>query len=563
MTMRSLAVGLALLLFPATGPSLAQEAPRRLLPAERNAAPAPVAEPAPPSPSPGGPIRAKPLAAPPLAALGIGPAILPGEGAVWRDVKPESVLALLDILPDRLSLPSLRQLGIRLLAAPGPEIGGDTGRSILLRRLRGLRRLGALDLALELAALPAIARDPGIRAEARLTAAEAGRIDPVCAMRPADDVLSERERSALGIACALIRNRELARLRLQLAEERGIRLPSYLRHVFEQALAGEPLTVRLPVGEERLPLLLLYARLPLAEFDLEGELGSDPALLSLFADHPNLAPGLRLAAAEKAAVLGWRAPARLRADYLRFAAHAATAAGGDRAGDSALVRRATMVARLAAEKVPAARAALLRQAEDLQGAGPERLVWLNVLATDAASLDPDPSLDWAAPLVIPPLLAADDVEAARAWYGLWRQRARKGKDAAANRRMAVWMALRQGTPVSLGFGEWAPRQRLLLLALAAGTGLETREEDWIASLSGLASDPPPPVPALPLWWITGKAAREGRIGEAALAAVDLLGSSPETAAPLALERVLGTLRRLGRPGVARRLAIEIALALRL
>ncbi len=535
-----------------SGPTAeAQQTPRRLLPDPPPAA----AEPAPSrevlgAPSPA--IRREAIGAPSLASVGLGRPRFAFDGPLWPKAEADRFLALLERLPERLALPALRDLARRLLTAPGPRL--DDGLALLTSRARALARIGDPGLAAELLMAPGDAESRVAREEAALVALAAAGAPRTCGL--AEGLPGEEPRLvAVRIACALrAGDRALAGLRLELARERGIAFTADFLTLVDAARAGEPLPVTLPTAAERSAVLLLIGALPVGSARVAGELMADPAVLAALARNPAAPVGIRLPAAEAAAAAGWLDSGALRTVYLETAGTEETSDAG---------RRATLVARLAAETVPAARAALLVEAEPVLAAGVERLLWLRVLAPDAKELVPDPALDWAAEAVLFTLLAAGETEGVAQWAELLERRVKeRGEERAAFARIERLLALAGLRPLPEPLGLAGERQLLLFATLADALGLSLPAADWNRLLAGegpAGGEAPP----LSLWRESETAVVEGRPGEGLLAALALLGDTPASAPPLALWRALRGIASSGEPAVAREAAVELALVWRL
>ncbi len=535
-----------------SGPTAeAQQTPRRLLPEPPSEAARPVARPE-VSGAPAPTIRREAIGAPSLASVGLGRPRFAFAGPLWPQAEADRLLALLERLPERLALPALRDLARRLLTAPGPRL--DDGLALLTSRARALERIGDPGLAAELLMAPGVAESRAAREEAALLAFAAAGASRSCGL--AEGLPGEQPwLVAVRIACALREgDRALAGLRLELARERGIVFTPDFLALVDAARVGEPLPVSLPTAAERPAVLLLIGALPVGSPGIAGELMADPAVLAALARNPGAPAGIRLPAAEAAAAAGWLDAEALRTVYLETAGTEETSDAGT---------RAMLVARLAAETVPAARAALLVEAEPVRAAGVERLLWLRVLAPDAKMLVPDPALDWAAEAVLFALLAAGETDAVAQWAELLERRVKeRGEGRAALARIERLLALAALRPLPEPLGIAGERQLLLFATLADALGLSLPAADWGRLLAGegpAGGDAPP----LSLWRESEIAAAEGRPGEGLLAALGLFGDMPASAPPLALWRALRGIVTSGEPAVARATAVELALVWRL
>jgi hypothetical protein len=297
----------------------------------------------------------------------------------------------------------------------------------------------------------------------------------------------------------------------------------------------------------------LLSRLPLA-LEEPVAAGADPTLLRVVAANQQVAPALRLDAAERASSLGVLPLGELRELMQQLAP--AEPSEGDPEGPSG---RAALLRAILAEPVPAARATLLQRAVPAVPAGVERVRWLELLAPAAAALPVERSVLWAVDGILPPLLAAGEFARAAEWLQLAQSQGAADAAARVAGGAAVLAGLRPLPQDSNG-----PRlQRALLAALARGLGISVPELVWTQLAAEEPSGAPVPPPAVSLWAIATDALAAGRTGEAILAALALLGPAPEAAAPPVLAHSLAVLRQAGEPDLARRLAVAIALALRL
>ncbi len=520
----------------------AGEAPRPLVPEIGTPAP----EPAPPVATPQ--IAVTPLAPPDAASLGSGvPVPLSFAGS-----DPARLLALLGRLDVPAPADAVRERLVALLAAPWP--GASGGPAVLLARARALASAGAGEEAAGLALLPA--GDAG-SAEARLLAAAAlaqeGAVDRACAV--AEPLASDTPAAvALHFACAFLRgDPDRATLVLELANERGIGLPESFAMLAEAVRTGAPLPPDAADDDTRATRLLFFGRLPLA---LDGPLPASaaPAVLRVVAGNGEVAAAIRLDAAERAAAAGVLPVGELRSLMQALApADIPEGVPRDPPGRAALVRA------IFVEELPAARATLLQRAVPAVPAGIERVRWLELLGPAAAALPVDPSLLWALDGILPPLLAAGDFARAGEWLGLARSRGA----AETAVRAAGGAAVLAGLLPLPADTDGPALQRALLAALARGLGLAVPEALWTRLVADEPPAAPVPPPAVSLWTIAADALAAGRTGEAVLAALALLGPAPEAASPQALGHSLAVLRQAGEGELARRLAVAVALALRL
>lgn len=414
---------------------------------------------------------------------------------------------------------------------------------------------GAGNEAAELVLLPAAGMTES--AEARLLAAEAlaeiGSLERACLVAeplpPASPAVV-----ALDFACAfLTADSSRAGLVLELAGERGLELPQGFLALAEAALAGKPLPLQLSDDSTRPASLLLLSRLPLA-LEEPVAAGADPTLLRVVAANQQVAPALRLDAAERASSLGVLPLSELRELMQQLAPAELTQAPPD-----GPLGRAALLRALFAEAVPAARATLLQRAMPAVPAGVERVRWLELLAPAAAALPVERSLLWAVDGILPPLLAAGAFTRAAEWLQLAHSHEAAESAARAVRGAAVLAGL---MPLPQD-GNGPMLQRALLAALARGLGIQVPDVLWTQLAAEEPLGAPVPPPSVSLWAIASDALAAGRTGEAILAALALLGPAPEAAAPPVLAHSLAVLRQAGEADLARRLAVAIALALRL
>ena len=174
--------------------------------------------------------------------------------------------------------------------------------------------------------------------------------------------------------------------------------------------------------------------------------------------------------------------------------------------------------------------------------GQLRVVWGRALGEPADALTPDPTVAAAAEAAIPALLLDGRLQKAGRWAQVLALPGAQGQKS---------VQARLGILAALAGGDAAPAadaagQSLLGTAILDGMGLPVTASSWLA----LAARPPSggkegPAPGLGAWRALTTAAGEHHAGQAALAALLLLGREARPPAALVADGVLRGLRAAG------------------
>lgn len=531
---------------------------------------------------------------------------------MWDGTPRATIETLLPALTLATSSPVLRQLGRRLLLSPAriPEDAGGTGTTDLLAiRLDRLAAGGALDDLVALAGrLPETAGSDKIarlRTDARLVL---GDYHGACEIaREAIAATGAGYWLRIVAMCeALDGNRGGTLFRLGLLDEAGEADAAFSRLV-EVLLAeiegGTVLADPAPLPETaRLdPLLFSLARLTRTEISAGAASGAPPLVLSTLVTLPELAPEVRLEAAERALRGGMMPPDILTSilNSLPFtgedlaAAEAGEPVQGPE-GDSedaldgeifapppaGLRREALMYRRAVAAASPEERAWWIERA--FTGARERDLAVALAPALNGPLAGLEPSVTGS---VVPAgfaavagriALLAGDTGRALAWYEAARLAAAGGDTAATQALIALWpLIVVSDQSGSVPFSErlldlwWQGRATLpeaerlrrgdLLFGLLGALGHEVPptllRQTLVASAQDSAS------PAIGLWRGLLLAATAGRSGEGVLSVLVGHGErGPAGTAPAFVAASTGALMALDLENEARRLALEALIA---
>lgn len=182
-----------------------------------------------------------------------------------------------------------------------------------------------------------------------------------------------------------------------------------------------------------------------------------------------------------------------------------------------------------------------------------------------------PELVAAAPDIVRALLAAGEIEAARAWYAVVQDQAAGGDPNATVTQAQLWPLMLAADPdvrfdepvfdgwwrnqSSLGDADRS-RRGTVLMAVLEGLGQPVQQAFWGGLYDG-AEAADGRMPPLPVWRGLNAAAQAGRLGETVLLSLVILGDAgPGRANPAVLTDVLKALSSVGLEKDARALALE-------
>ncbi len=507
-----------------------------------------------------------------------------GLGAdLWRGT-PRAVLAeLIPAIPAAIPSPALHELARRLLlsTAKPPEGPRGSGPSLLMLRVRKLAEMGDFD---GMRALAAVAKGAAAADELARISAEGRLLDDKTAalcqdvpalMRTHHDVFWQE----LQVFCqALAKNSQLVELGLGLLRDEGSEEdPAYFA-LIEALIGGKAAKVTSLAGATPLTLAVMRAaKLPLPEDGLDK---ASPAVLRAIAESPDAGVDVRLAAAERATLLGALPGAALRKVYdsvpvsdadLQNALSKAQSEYGPRA-------RVLLYRGAKAQSVPTARAEAVRAALSLARAAGVYAIAVAVNLPFIEAMSPTPELGFFAGEAGRSLVFADEIDKAEGWFALADSDNRAGgvvPTAATslwpydrlivsdsqpwdNERFGTWLTAERARVD--GEAKLANERAARFLGLAAALGKPVTSAAW-QPLYGAAEPEPAAMPSIALWHGLNEAAAAGRRGECLLLALAAVGSGGlQNTNPIAVEAVIDGLRQVGLDKEARRLAIEAAVA---
>ena len=500
---------------------------------------------------PAGSITSQSLAPP--AAGWSGGTMPPGKplpADFWHGTPRALADILLSHLPTTPS-PALQRLERRVLLSQGaaPEGADAPGLDLAMLRAKALLRLGEVKAARAVIdALPEEKREPSWPLYVEV-AAIAGKLDRAC------HTVRDRIHLDQGVFWqrALVGCQGLegkigqARLGLQILAEEKTPQDDGLSTAVD-ALAGRPApkTVDRLVNPDPLALRLLVA----AHRQLSPALirSLRPELARTVALDDKAPAATRLAGAERAARFGALPARRLAALYKDLA----VAAGSE--GGPAVVH-ARQFAAIEHGAAPADRLsralAFAGQLGRVSGLG----LAARLIAPQLRAINPDPTFAGSALTAARLLIAAGHIAWARRWTELVPAPERRGLS------LLLHLADGPGAADAQPANPAEMAHSVLSLALFAALGERVAPAAWV----GL---PPPswtaagrPAASAVSWLDLTEAARAGRVGETALAAVLVATSNGALSTdPVVLHAAVAGLKRVGLDDDARRLALEAALA---
>ncbi|MEN3951069.1 hypothetical protein [Iodidimonas sp. SYSU 1G8] len=353
------------------------------------------------------------------------------------------------------------------------------------------------------------------------------------------------------------------------------------------------------------PLKLAMLKMSGSEVGAATLEAADPMVLVAVAGDNELPGDIRLEAAERAALAGAIGANDLASAYAGATLHApdladpiTAAASQPGARGNALLYRAAMDAPDAGTRLAVLQAIWQRAraegtlplAARVNAEATKKLSVETPLPTDIdgsapADLLPDelappeletpmpaaPDMTQAAPDIIRALLLAGELEAAREWYARIASSA-PSDDAASAARDAVWPFMLVADP-DMPYSEealeaWAsraadgdrPRGGALLPAIVEALGHPVPQTYWIG-LYDSSEQANGSMPPLPVWRGLVAAGDAGRVGEAVLLCLVVLGDGgPGKVGPAVLADVIKTLRKVKLERDARALALEALIA---
>jgi len=502
---------------------------------------------------------------------------------MWRETPRRVVNALLPRMPARFDSPALRDLARRLLlssSAPPKrkQSPDDDTPGLLDLRVDRLMAMGHYADAVELLrVVPRGDLTPALRRHRVVAGLMTGKTDQACqhvdARVDSTDVVFWQEALAV---CQLAQGQpQQANFTVSLMREMAHRPTGFLG-VYDAVTAGAALPANPYPPLARALLVAGQGPLPEAAVDR-----GDPGLARAIAGHAPTPARVRVIAGEWAAAADLLAPAELRRLYsaITFPESLVTAA---------VERRLVLAPPAVGAAAPAVRRALRFQAAKNATAAADRArVLARVLA--GAPMDrygavaravmplltakgPRPGLIWFAGTAGRALYAAGRAEAATKWLMMAREEAVITPDA-AKALTDLWpyarLAGSAAVPMNGGLAAWREAQpssgaRVTVqesLLRAAFHALNERDQRTWLDIAAETPAEARPVPPSALIYALRDAGDADRVGEVAVLTVIGLGRTGlDEVHPLMLETALTALRRVGLAPIARRLAIEAALA---
>jgi hypothetical protein len=519
----------------------------------------------------------------PASLEGVG-TLIESQGGFSNDMWAGSNRAILERLVPELpaALPSrtLRQLERRLLltAAELPDGSKESERGQLIAsRVERLAAMGDLDGVLGLMrVVPSrLVSEPMLKARAE-SMLLSGEDQGVCREHSSPPPgARDPFWTKFGIFCRLLAG-DKAKANLGLDILRDMKHEDAPFFVLADAMLGlnppNPSTMADPS-----PLHVSMLRAAKRPAPMDALRASHPGVLRLMALTPSLDGDLRLAAAERAEIMGVLETEALRRLYSAVAfndqekAQALMLAEKDKG-----VRGRALLWQAAKSSTKAdQRAEIVAKALALTGPGYPFMAMSRLLEPLILEMTPTPSLSWFVPTALRALYAAGRFETARQWA----ETALQGKgieDSVTKAALAPLMRIadpRDGDSWSEGsLASWRLAQlsgkdkmsadlvnakAALLFGLIDALG-DAVGPAWLPLQEGSRLVPmPQPRPAL--WHALRQASEQLRLGETVLAALVTLGENGAGADPISLYRAVAALKLIGLEREARSLAVEAAL----
>ena len=510
-----------------------------------------------------------------------------GEGlgsSLWQGTPRRLIVALLPRIPADLHDSALRDLARRLLlssTAPPSRKEADTSRVSLLRlRFERLMALGYYaDVAALFQVVPRRKQTGPLQRQATVARLLAGKLDPACQTVSARIAESDAIfwQKAMAVCQFARGERRAADLTVSLLRELGGDTAAGFLAAYDVVAGGADAEMRAPLS----PLVLALFRRSETAIPAAALRSTSPGVMRVIARHEATPLARRMEAAERASAVGALPPAELRALYKAADFHATRleAAVQQNVIDAPPAGKQMQPAMRRALRYQAARRAetVSLRAELVNAAIAEaaaarkpaaRRAFLSVLLEDA----PRPDLIWFAGTAGRTLYAAGRADRAGEWLKLAREEALISPDAAAA-MTGLWpyARLAGGTAVPMrgGLAAWRQAETADAAALtlresllrASFAGLDLREVRTWTGIAAEASAPRRAVPGAALLEALRLAGTAKRRGEVVLLTVIGLGQTGLDAVhPLTLQTALTALRQVGLDEVARRIAVDAALA---
>jgi hypothetical protein len=493
-------------------------------------------------------------------------------GRLWIGTPYSLVAEALPRLPVRIASPVIRRLTLEILTVPVDPVDGAAIAaridSLRAERLHAMGQLEAADAVFR--ATPVAKGDPArAPAEIETTLLLHGPRAACEVLARHMAVRSSPYLDRASIAChALAGDHGKAALGLDRLRERGVAVGEVFAGL---VLAQQPELARplRALGRADAWSVRLLAETRLA-WPGDAAWLHAPALLRVVAESGNDPTAVRIAAAERAFLLGALDGEKLAALYasVRFREAASSRADGTELAYGTPIHRALLYQAALRERDRRLRVEILTKW--WHAARHDRSEALAALITAPLVLDLAPGAAWQenAAALSRVFFYAGELERALHWYGWIRDATFKDMDAYIRLSALARLAESNGvTWTPRDARAWTEHQRerpgaagdrriALMRALEEGLGAAAHGGPAVAGALGRSE-----ADALDDWRNVQVAARAGRHGEAILLMLTALGhDGVARAEPRALGAAVGVLAALGRGTEARRLAIEAALA---
>lgn len=497
---------------------------------------------------------------------------------LWQGLDRMQVAKLLDMLPQRMMSPTMRDLARRLLlsrvAAPQGE---RTGGSLLARRVGLLFSMGDTESALSLlrSAPPGYTEDELSRAEVEgyfLLNDNAGACRQV---RGQVQNPSTYWQQASAYCLALAGQPDKATLVADILAERADAVPAAFFAAMDTFAGFKNAKVESLPDPAALHISMMRA----ANLQMPADVldAASPALMGAVAASPNAPFEVRLEAAEQALRSGALSPETLREIYASVpieesASNTPLSFAEENWGPKA---RALLVRAAAAQNVDTGKAEMLQRGYRLGLEHGGYRPFLMASLPQLVAMAPAGELLWFARDAGRALFAAGRLDEAKRWYDFVKREVATNADAKAAVE-AIWpLAHLAGVagdenPAAARVDWWnarvkakdpaTPGRAQKLFALLESLGETVDAGLWRATLTG-AGPVTVNAPRPGLRYSLTAASQAGRLGEGVALALAMLGpEGPAAADTIAVEEATRALMRLHLEKEARAIALEAAVA---
>lgn len=526
-------------------------------------------------------VQVNPLQAPDPESAGVLDADNGGFGAnMWDGVSRDLVRRLLPSLPVKAPSPVMRDLMRRLLLsvarAPAGETGGESLIALRAERLAAMGDAKGMGQLLDVA--PSQQQDEAMARTRVNGLLLSGDVPTACdqVSQKIREHTSEYWQQAFVFCQAEAGKREQARLSLALLREGAADKQQTFFQV-ASVLVGDS-TKEVAMGGDVTPLVLAMLKSAKQPIPADVADSADPPVLMSIAGNAGAEWAVRLAAAERAEAIGMMPSTDLAKLYsdVDFSPEQVDNALSSARNEGGPTARALLYQAAADQNVPAARAELLQEALDMARTDGRFATSARVNAPLLHDIPPSDELMWLASDAGQALFIANDCAGGTAWYELAAAASASHEMDAVGAEAALWplvilcdaqthvpsdpAAVRKWLKAAeeAGGANWRHRAGVMLgLLHAVGKLLDM--SSWEPVIEPGSKDGP--VPDAALWSALHDAADADYIGATVLFALLSIGNDgPQNANPIVVNAAARGLDAVGLNGVARRLAIEAAVA---